>query len=67
MEVLEDLVETGSLFWLDAVMAELHEFDTPSEERRDKSRALRERLSRQDAINESSWLCKKCFAIQNLK
>ncbi len=51
VEVLEDLLETGSLFWLDAVMAELHEFNTPSEERREKSRALRERLSRQDAIN----------------
>ncbi len=51
VEVFEDLIETGSLFRVDGIMAEFHEFNTPSEERREHMTELRERLGRRAQSN----------------
>ncbi len=70
VEVFEDLIETGSLFRVDGIMAEFHEFNTPSEERRGRMTELRERLGRRAQPN--IFLQKKkfvslcvCFRISN--
>ncbi len=74
VEVFEDLIETGSLFRVDGIMAEFHEFNTPSEERRGHMTELRERLGRRAQSNiyslpkkrsiSLSFLC-VCFRISN--
>ncbi len=57
VEVFQDLIETGSLFRVDGIMAEFHEFNTPSEERREHMTELRERLGRHAQPN--IYFCKK--------
>ncbi len=70
VEVFEDLIETGSLFRVDGIMAEFHEFNTPSEERRGRMTELRERLGRRAQPNiflQKKKVCLSLCLLQDFK